>query len=520
MGSPSRRCGETYSGQGATTIPEPGNACSPNISSVRAGEIDHAAACMALLGTAGAWIRLQRIIDGTEFEQHQLFNHYRMHTTRSIAVGSAELYAMTVGIGKLACDSIVVMDSVLALAAVDKCHRALRKAALHADDYSHATKMLCSAEHYHSQALQRTRSDLYHMNRHDHLMANAALMVLYSCASHSVRIRLETRGQGNPHRYLPRELAPAPFQWISLIWAIRTAYSGLLDVKPNPPGMSNFIRALQIATTEDSSTLGNPFGQRLSPGDKGTTERTAHLFRPIVAATWTRALERLHSVARATMDAAQEEHLSTQKYVTGTNEDIRENSLSVDIDVCIQSLDLLQTIFTKVFSIEPSSASPSSASPSSPAEEIYITVGGTGMDNLTEIEPWLRTYLARITSKTMPTPLRRIVMAFIHWLPARFFDLLRMSLDLFQTNHGDDQGIGCEPMLSKLVIDIFAHWLVLVLLLDGVWWIGGIGAWELERVISVMRNIRRLDGTLTQKTWWPQSMFNIIKEIENHTTET
>jgi hypothetical protein len=56
-----------------------------------------------------------------------------------------------------------------------------------------------------------------------------------------------------------------------------------------------------------------------------------------------------------------------------------------------------------------------------------------------------------------------------------------------------------QPELTpahNLALEIFAHWLVLVMLLDNVWWIGGIGAWELGRVVALRREglLRRRPG--------------------------
>lgn len=66
-------------------------------------------------------------------------------------------------------------------------------------------------------------------------------------------------------------------------------------------------------------------------------------------------------------------------------------------------------------------------------------------------------------------------------------------------------------------LDIFAHWLVLVILLDDVWWIGGIGAWELGQIVSFKRNSQYRMGLWNQdKRWWPESMFDISRQFDKH----
>ncbi len=58
-------------------------------------------------------------------------------------------------------------------------------------------------------------------------------------------------------------------------------------------------------------------------------------------------------------------------------------------------------------------------------------------------------------------------------------------------------------------MDILAHWLVFVMLLDGLWWIGEIGPWELELVISLVRNRDWGADMIEEEDWWPEKMMRI-----------
>jgi hypothetical protein len=50
--------------------------------------------------------------------------------------------------------------------------------------------------------------------------------------------------------------------------------------------------------------------------------------------------------------------------------------------------------------------------------------------------------------------------------------------------------------------------MVLVILLENVWWIGGIGVWELRRLVSVRSDIRWRNSLWNKEEyWWPESMF-------------
>lgn len=70
-----------------------------------------------------------------------------------------------------------------------------------------------------------------------------------------------------------------------------------------------------------------------------------------------------------------------------------------------------------------------------------------------------------------------------------------------------------EGTASRCAMDIFAHWLVLMCLLDGVWWIGGIGMWELGRVVSYMKGLCGGEDGQIAEAWWPASMYAIRTEL-------
>jgi len=84
-------------------------------------------------------------------------------------------------------------------------------------------------------------------------------------------------------------------------------------------------------------------------------------------------------------------------------------------------------------------------------------------------------------------------------------DQQQMSSDISD----DDSLLSCPK--NQLALEIFAHWLVLVMLLDGVWWVGNTGDWELRRIISSMRHKRWIVGA--HESWWPETMFNIEQDL-------
>ncbi|KAM0814097.1 putative Zn(2)-C6 fungal-type domain-containing protein [Seiridium cardinale] len=453
------------------------------------------------------WGLGQEYMNVSGFSQLELFEYYLEHTSLSVAADQEDLYALRAGIGRLAYDSSMLMNSICALAAVHKCHDMLERPVLSSSQWSEVTNLLLSAEQYHWRALQETQTNATHVSHYGHVMANAALMVLYSCASHSVHIRLT--GKGSHDMGIPAELIPVHLQWASMVRAIQVAYSGLVNSKQDPlkVDISTHLSLMEIRPAGQSPQQEHQH-QLVPSGENGPTKRTQELFLPIVDATWANAFDRLRRVALATVDIDQDPS-SGEQYATHCSQWCEKSSVS-DFHVCIRALNLLYDIFSEAFA-----ADPSLGFSEVNIEEHQASECPTDLDGLSEMEPWLRSYLARVTCKTQHKPLRRTIMSFIHRLPARFLDLVHEAMDHHNPSMQHTEVDLATLKLHKLVVEIFAHWLVLVMLLDGVWWIGDIGAWELKRAISTARDLSQSDSTDIEANWWPKSMYNIKEEMRN-----
>ncbi|KAK0707297.1 hypothetical protein B0H67DRAFT_587199 [Lasiosphaeris hirsuta] len=107
---------------------------------------------------------------------------------------------------------------------------------------------------------------------------------------------------------------------------------------------------------------------------------------------------------------------------------------------------------------------------------------------------------------------RRTIMAFIHKAPAGFLGLVEDMISLMQAPRAEgEDGPG---VAHQFAMDIFAHWLVLMLLLDNVWWIGGIGAWELGRIVQFRRGVRWRVSVWGGGDWWPEGMWEVARQFE------
>ncbi|KAF9777192.1 hypothetical protein IL306_004521 [Fusarium sp. DS 682] len=421
----------------------------------------------------------------------ELFSYYLSHTARSLAYDEEDLYALQVGFPNLAFRSKPLMSSILALAAVRKCHDMISQPA-QTIDKSQVRHLLALADEHHRVSLQQTRADIPLVNHYDHVVANAPLMVLYATANHAVRIQVaktldEREGTS---------LAPAQLHWTTLIRAAHLAYTGLLHSTKEFGFLEDFTASPPGITLNSQSTNG------LVPlGENGPTSRTESLLMPIIAATSGSALEKLRTRAQ------------TLEFATQLAPSWESPSEDTDLQACLVALEALSNIVNELFHPEQSNYYADSSQPD-------LEAGWAALSQLADVSPWLRSYMARVTFSTPPKPLRRTIMWFLNRIPEEFLSIIQSILDNIPTSPDSipDEGIQCEGEVSettRLAMDIFAHWLVLVMLLDGVWWIGGIGACELRRIVKFTGRKNFFGEFLGVEAWWPRSMLNIAIEIGN-----
>lgn len=396
-----------------------------------------------------------------------LLSHYITRTSRTVPFDQDDLYALAVGIPNLAFKSKAVMGSLLALSAACRSTFLFHTAATPLDNLSEIRNLLAIGDEHHSASLEIVQAALPSLDQYDDVLANAALMVLYSNASHCIRVKIamEARKQG---KELHQDLIPWQSQWISLTRAAHMAYGGLL----NQQDENILMVDSPAAETPEIDMMGE---QVLSPED-GPSEQTKQLLFPILSSMRETALESLSSRgASIRINASNELEL-------------------YDLQTCLEALNALKQVASNVF--DPAPTTPSAQSSSG---------------ELSRVSPWLRRYLGRVTSSTsssQPIPLRRKIMSWVNQVPIEYLSLVQSILDIIPVEGTDTFNMQLSNIQS-LAMDIFAHWLVFVLLLDGVWWIGPIGVWELGRVVSYMRGQTWLGG----QAWWPESMLNIRREI-------
>lgn len=466
----------------------------------------------------------------------ELFNHYLEHTSKDPSVDSQDQYALQVGIPQLACHSKPLMKSMLALAAVCKCCDIISEpsSSQQDPDRGQVIKLLSLAQRYHLESLREIQTTLHETKHYDRVLANAAMMGLYGSASHCARIWLaKTATPDSPSQPLCDLTAPGYPQWVSLFRAARLASAGLLDSTPGPSPASSPVDLAGQSQKGDSAPSPVP------AKEQQTRTTTSHPLAPILAATLRPALARLHEKAAF-----------VQQSITPDDDNISQ------LQACLAALSIFNDI--AMVSLLPATPANNTANPNPPPP---LT---TSPSHLPDLPPWLHHYTANITS-IAPSPLpRRTIMSLIHKVSAGYLDLVDSMMCLIQRRipscsssssaappsyspsspassswssspapsslaspsplppSESESATGLQSLASpslthQLAVEIFAHWLVLVVLLDGVWWIGGVGAWELERVVQVRRvewGCECLWEWGGEGGWWPEAMGKVWGSVE------
>lgn len=430
--------------------------------------------------------------------ESELLEHYLEHTSKDLTVDDGDQYALQIGIPTLAFQSKPLMRSMLAFSAICKCHDIIKQFPVSHASRGEILSLLHTADRYHMESIREIQPTLSKVKHYDHILANAAMMGMYGSGSHCIRIWLtETAVPGDLE--LDR-FAPKSCQWISLFRAVRLAYGGLVRRSEAERTPTDVLTAPYVDAA--------PFS---CDEQKGGSKD--HPLYPIISATVFSAMAKLSEKTK-TIKAIINSKIQEVGYPHSEGD--LANDAAVGLQACLAALELLGKIVTETFSSK---------------DRRSITSGYRHFEDhvdsdehVAKISPWMRRYTASITSMVPSKLPRRFIMAFVHKAPTRYLELVEEMMGFVLNETGVESCLGSqepldlEPDLThQLAMEIFAHWLVLVLLLDDVWWIGGIGAWELKQIMTLKRDAPwRSLLWHNEGNWWPESMLEISKQLDKH----
>jgi hypothetical protein len=138
------------------------------------------------------------------------------------------------------------------------------------------------------------------------------------------------------------------------------------------------------------------------------------------------------------------------------------------------------------------------------------------------VAPWLRSYASRRAIPLSTEPLTRPFLSFLVQAPQAYLDLVLPLLDQRLESPIGTLSKDTSAQLTReqaLALDIYAHWSVLMFLIEEEsWWIGRLPFVTLTGMVNRYGDhfVTRLwpGSTRGQEQWWPGSMLTILREIK------
>lgn len=409
-----------------------------------------------------------------------LLSHYITHTSRIISLDDNDYHVLHVCVPSLAFRAESVMASLLALSAICMARESIEDAVDIREKIDRIQALFELGAYHHRKAFELVQNPVYGLAHPEMVYASAILIPLYAAARQSSSILLARMATSAGLR-LPVELDPEMNHCISLTRA--THVLGMqLGRSPYPPSSEHPLKTL-VASSSRIDTIALP---RIVTED-GPSSTTGRLFAPVIWSTCNAAIEKLR--------------LKVETLIVGS--DNRCSGIGLD-QACLDAVILLENISQKgrvLYHDTTSSTSPDFPDPACETSEL------------------LHGYLRRQNDFDAISSLRRTVMSFMHRTHPTYMDHIcwllgelppQSDLERRPLPVRKEKALLDSLDLSKTIAaEVFAHWLVFVMLLDGVWFIGGMGMWELERLTAFMHRA----GWRDEESWWPADMCRIMKSI-------
>ncbi|DAA78267.1 TPA_exp: putative C6 finger domain protein [Trichophyton benhamiae CBS 112371] len=196
------------------------------------------------------------------------------------------------------------------------------------------------------------------------------------------------------------------------------------------------------------------------------------------------------------------------------------NDADGTLAACAAAFDILKDIRSNVLSSRYSSKpSPSSFSP---LDDVSQDLFEPQSMSLPQVASWLRSFANRSVAPQPTEPLTRYFLTFLVQVPQAYLDLVLPLLDKRLESPVDaelyDTSTGLT-MEQALALDIYAHWSVLMFLVEEEsWWIGNLPFVTLSGMVNRFGDnfVTRLWPEEEKGRWWPGGMLNILREIKRY----
>ncbi|EFQ98210.1 hypothetical protein MGYG_01246 [Nannizzia gypsea CBS 118893] len=424
-----------------------------------------------------------------ELSDTDLYHHYLQHTSRTLTYSKQDQSALQIGIPTLALQSKTVFHSVLAASAACLACDMISKAP---SPEANAVKqvLVTGYRHYHS-ASERMRESMSSLDtlKLEPLLASALMLVPFATASQQINHWLSEKGGVEEPQ---KPLSSTPRDIIVIMRGIRATLQ-TLDCDSLGPGI--VPSPVTDPGIDDNSTLSETNARAAAP-----TTPCSHTMAPIIASTSEEAYSRLQG------------RLDYAFYHC--------NDTNGTIAACGAAFDILKDIRNNAFSSR-NSSQPLSSSLSPPVDTSEDLFEPQAM-SLSQVASWLRSFANRSVAPQPTEPLTRCFLTFLVQVPQTYLDLVLPLLDKrleSPVSTESDDSLTDLTMEQALALDIYAHWSVLMFLVEEEsWWIGNLPFVTLSGMVNRYGNnfVTRLWSEEGSWQWWPGGMLNILREVKRY----
>ncbi|KAF2007067.1 hypothetical protein P154DRAFT_182220 [Amniculicola lignicola CBS 123094] len=402
-----------------------------------------------------------------------LYHHYLQHTSHITTHHQNDKTVLEIYIPTLALQSKVVFHSILALSAACLCRDMIAERT--SSDIAAVNQVLMAGYRHYNRASEQTRDLISQPNtpKPEHLLASTPFLIGFATASQQINHWIESR---KPTRDPSQPLIASLRDTIILIKGLRAT---LQVLRRDDVSSSHKMAYEPELPNENEPALLESKPPATTPPPSHT-----HVMYPMIAATSEGAFSRL------------QERLDSTSLSYGDD---------ASLVACAEAFQRLSTVRNLTFS---------SHAPPTPLS----------LDNaskLPRLPPWLRSYIGRPVILLPNEPLVRPFLTFLIRSSQEYLDLLLPLLDESLEGPIEPMPDGLPGLTEAqaLALDIWAHWCVLMFLVEEeAWWIGNLPFILLTGMLNRYGDdfVARLwpGNGQGQDRWWPASMLACLGEVK------
>ncbi|KIW42135.1 uncharacterized protein PV06_05718 [Exophiala oligosperma] len=465
-------------------------------------------------------------------EDLHLFHYYLDPSSPSLGTAPHIAHSHRLSITAMAATNEGMLCALLAVTATAFCIDALvdGTALERADEVQ---RLLAKSDHYHDRGLQAVRRQVALGTPRNLEVAHVLSAVLfpYALARRRLIRLLKTQNQTRftmTETYGMNEDHPTNLQWATLLRGINTigtacchspshqhdaaspeiVYEGEV---PEPAISAYILNAIEVSKEK----------RRFSPTPALQPVDPNFSLMSVISATRTGALDALQE----RVDALQRDFrrsLRTELPTMAFHKASAQLSKAASMSACSLAVDVLISIGNALF---PENLDKQQTPPPPPPDSMNLEIASLDLNDCDTHSSsrcsWLNDSirLPRIYHPSLP--LTPVILPWVNRLPEDFMAILQLPVRL---SAAPPDGGDIDHEIQMLAWDIFAHWLVFVMLVEQeTWWIGDFGITDIKKLAQMINRPRKSmtgdgqgQGSNGNNDWWPMDMCLVAEQLQRY----